>query len=224
MALESPVSARRSARRPHQPPHRTCSPGTDDVVVCSLTTDSLPAKVYNMSSVRSVQAFPDLSLIGPSGGAQVTVLARDPFGVFLRAAARERVRRLTIVSPWITAECPGCTVTFCDLVRRVGIRGGSFVLITRPPTTSTHAQAVDCVRQAPRGVVHLNRRLHAKLFICEPRDRRGFAVIGSANATARSASLDELAVLLRPTPNSRIITNLAGVAVRGLISSKPTSS
>lgn len=70
--------------------------------------------------------------------ARVQVVTRDPFGVLARAAAGRRVRRLTIVSPWLS--CAGDrAVTLRDLVERVKEGGGAIVLLTRPPARLAHA-------------------------------------------------------------------------------------
>jgi hypothetical protein len=175
-----------------------------------------------VSSARSVQAAPDVSTLVASSLARVSVVGHDPFGVFARAAVREQVRRLTIVSPWVAADGGDRLVSFRELVARVDRRGGSVVLVTRPTSSQAHAAAIDCVAEARRGTVHLNSGLHAKLFVCEARGRGSFAVIGSANASAGSSSLDELALFVRPARGSRIVKNLAGVAVRGLLSTSST--
>lgn len=177
-----------------------------------------------MSSVHSVQASPDLSVLTPPLLARVTLLADDPFGVFARAAARERPSRVTIVSPWLAADSDERRVSFRRLVGRVDRCGGTVVLVTRPPSSPGHAEAIECVADTRHGTIYLNSTLHAKLFVCETRGRGGFAVVGSANASAGSSNLDEFALLIRPEGGSRIVRNLAGAAVRGLLSTSSTRS
>jgi hypothetical protein len=160
-----------------------------------------------------------VSTIGPSTRARVRVLGHDPFGAFARAASRRPVRRLTIVSPWLCPDGPR-PFTLRKLIERVDRQGGAVVLVTRPSVGSAHEEAIALVRAAERGTIYLNPSLHAKIFVCET-GGGGLAVVGSANASAGSASLDELAILLRPEHGSRIITELASAAVRGLIPNRP---
>jgi phosphatidylserine/phosphatidylglycerophosphate/cardiolipin synthase-like enzyme len=134
----------------------------------------------------------------------------------VRAAVRQIPRRLTIVSPWINYESD-CELTLSVLIRHAVRNRAAVVVITRPPTSAPHRRAVELVQAAPRSRIYLNPHLHAKLYICESAHGRGFAVVGSANGTISSASLDEVAILLRPEGASSIIRELAGPTVRGLM-------
>jgi hypothetical protein len=125
---------------------------------------------------------------------------------------RDRVCRLTLVSPWVTY------VDDADVLGRLVARAvrddASIALVTRPPSGSGHAEAIRRVSSLPRGRVVFNARLHAKVYICEQSRRRGFAVVGSANLTSASAGLDEAALLIRPSRGSALIGEIAGVAGR----------
>jgi hypothetical protein len=126
---------------------------------------------------------------------------------------------VTIVSPWINDDCVRI-VTLAALIRHAARHRAAIVVVTRPPSSETHAAAVKLVQDAPKARVYFNPRLHAKLYVCESRGDRGLAVVGSANGTGNSAFLDEVAILLRPERGSIIITELAGATVRGLINGR----
>lgn len=172
-----------------------------------------------MTSADSVHPGPDGTVLNPLSLARVRVVALDPFGAFARAAMRVPPRRLTLVSPWVSAD-GSRPVTLRRLVEHADAHGSSIVLLTRPPSSEAHAQAVQAVCRARRGHVHFNPRLHAKLYVCESDVGRGLAVVGSANGTTNSSSLDEMAVLLRPERGSNIISELSGPTVRGLMDSR----
>ena len=174
-----------------------------------------------MAFSQSVQAQgPDVTASLKAMPARVRILRADPFGAFTRAVARERPRRITIVSPWIS-DCPYRIVTLDALVRYAIGQRAAIVVVTRPPASEAHAEALQMIRSAPRARIHFNSRLHAKLYVCESGPSGGLAVIGSANGTGNSALLDEVAILVRPEPGSPIIRELAGPTVRGLMDNRP---
>lgn len=72
----------------------------------------------------------------------------------------------------------------------------------------------------PRSTVHLNPALHAKLYVCDSRAGGGVAVIGSANLSAASTSLAEISLMVRPLRGSKIIQELSGPVVRGLMAKR----
>lgn len=108
-------------------------------------------------------------------------------------------------------------MTLGRLVERAERHGASVILVTRPPQIDAHEEAIELVLRSSRGVVHLVPGLHAKLYVCEPRLGRGFAVMGSANASDSSIGLAEVALVIRPERGSSIINELAGPTVRGLL-------
>ena len=129
-----------------------------------------------MNSVYSVHPGPDVSAFGESHRARVRVVTRDPFGTFARIAGRQRSRRLTIVSPWISVGGPRF-MTLGRLVARAECHGVSLVMVTRPPQSHAHEEAIELVHQSSRGVVHFVPGLHAK-FTCA---RRGTAVVSRSS-------------------------------------------
>jgi phosphatidylserine/phosphatidylglycerophosphate/cardiolipin synthase-like enzyme len=145
--------------------------------------------------------------------AHVQVTTGDVLGSFVAAVTRtrRRLRRLTIVSPWISY---GEDFPLARLLQRAERDHAAVVLVTRPPTTESHAAAVEAVEANSRGRVFLNERLHAKLYVCQEHGAPGFAVVGSANMTSASAQLDELAIVIRPIGTGRrLISGLAGTSV-----------
>lgn len=139
----------------------------------------------------------------------------DVLGSFVAAVTRtrSRVRRLTLVSPWISY---GDDRPLARLLWRAEHDEAAVVLVTRPATSESHAAAIAAVESSPRGSVFINERLHAKLYVCQEHGAPGFAVIGSANMTSASAQLDELAVVIRPIGPGRLIAGLAGTTASQL--------
>lgn len=146
----------------------------------------------------------------PLARASLRILAGDVLSGFSDEVGRcrGRVQRLTIVSPWVTHP------VLERLLERADRDGALVLLVTRPGVSPSHVAAISAVELAAGGRVLLNRRLHAKLYICEEAAGRGFAVIGSANMTASSKGLDELAVLIRPVSGSHLISQFAPAAAR----------
>ena len=147
----------------------------------------------------------------PLAHARVRFIGGDILGAFADEVGRSRgrVHQLTIVSPWVTHGG-----VLARLLERADRDGAPVVLVTRPGATASHLAAVGAVQEAARGRVLLNDRLHAKLYICELEAGRGFALIGSANMTASSKNLDEMAVFVRPMRGSRMLSQLAPAAAR----------
>lgn len=166
-----------------------------------------------MRFAQSVSTRSDNRPLAAPRDARVQLLTRDPFGAFVAAAVRERLQRITIVSPWIS-DLNGRERSLGDVIGHAEVHDAAVVLITRPAQSEAHALAVARVETMARGTVYLNPRLHAKLYVCEAARTGGLAVVGSANCTDSSASLDEIGVLLRPANGSRVIQQLGNGAVR----------
>jgi phosphatidylserine/phosphatidylglycerophosphate/cardiolipin synthase-like enzyme len=138
--------------------------------------------------------------------------------MFAREALQARPRRLTIVSPWVDSDLAH-TPSLSELLDHAERSKASVVLGTRPLETPRHARAVASVLSYGRGRVFLDPCLHAKLYVCEEADGRGFAVVGSANMTDSSRRLRELAVIVRPQARSRVLADLGYQAVATLTES-----
>jgi hypothetical protein len=148
----------------------------------------------------------------------VQVITGDIFGLFAREALQARPKRLTIVSPWVDSDLANVP-SLNELLGHAEQCRASVVLATRPLETPSHARAVASVLNYRRGRVFLDPSLHAKLYLCEEADGRGFAVVGSANMTDSSHRLRELAVVVRPQARSRVLADLGHQAVATLTAS-----
>jgi phosphatidylserine/phosphatidylglycerophosphate/cardiolipin synthase-like enzyme len=116
-------------------------------------------------------------------------------------ANKYRLRRMWLISPWITAtdhkEDPLHRLIEAYQVRRCVIR-----LLTRPPRDSWHIEAVQLLRDNANCEIMFSPQLHAKLYILEC-DGFRYAMLGSPNLTRRADSKNrELAIELRTTLSS----------------------
>jgi hypothetical protein len=175
-----------------------------------------------MNSARSVQQTPDGGTISPTRRARLTIVRNDPFGTFARAALRRRPRRVVLVSPWLSEHGRRAT-PLSALLKHCERSASSIVVVTRPPLTRAHANALEMIATVPRSSVHFNAALHAKLYVCDSGAGRGVAVVGSANLSAASASLAEISLMVRPEGRSKIIQELGGPVVRGLMANRSQS-
>lgn len=186
-----------------------------------MTTDQLAANMRLVQFRYHRTPFAGGMQLPASRSARVTVVRSDPFGTFVRAALQLRPRRVILISPWLS-EGVGSQAIITTLVEHAVRFDAGLLLVSRPPSSPSHAAVISKVGQAPRSRICLNQRLHAKLYICESSRERGVALIGSANSTLGSLRLDEVALLVRPNRGSRIITELAGPTVRTLMDGRPT--
>jgi hypothetical protein len=147
--------------------------------------------------------------------AHVQLATGDVVEAFARAVVRtpRRVRRLTVVSPWVSYDDSS---PLPRLLRRAEHDGAAVILVTRSATSDSHAEAISAVANSSRGTVFINERLHAKLYVCQEHGGPGFAVIGSANMTSASSALEEFAMIVRPLGPSGLIETLAGTSVSQL--------
>jgi hypothetical protein len=129
---------------------------------------------------------------------------------------------LTLISPWISGADNRTGPLGCILehARSCGTR---VLLVTRPGGSAGQRYAVEAVCALQGGRVVLNGRLHAKLYVCEDRDGRGFAIIGSANLTKGSAGMDELALIVR-AKNPLVHRTLIARALASLANRQQTLS
>jgi phosphatidylserine/phosphatidylglycerophosphate/cardiolipin synthase-like enzyme len=170
--------------------------------------------------MRSAHTVPDQSVSRKSAPrrAFVQVVTGDIFGLFARETLQARPKRLTIVSPWVDSDFARAP-SLNELLDHAEQCKASVALATRPLETPSHARAVASVLNYRRGRVFLDPNLHAKLYVCEEADGRGFAVVGSANMTDSAQRLRELAVVVRPQARSRVLADLGDQAVATLTAS-----
>lgn len=117
-------------------------------------------------------------------------------------ANKHRLRRVWIVSPWITATKDKCD-PLAFLIEACRYRRCVVHVLTRPPKEAWHAKALQVLRANVNPVVLFDSQLHAKLYILEC-DGFRYAMLGSPNLTSRANTLNrELAVEFRTTSTSR---------------------
>jgi hypothetical protein len=126
---------------------------------------------------------------------QPEVLTKRVAEVFLRRVLCEErpVSSLTLVSPWIS-ELGENLDWLARLRDYVALRQIRTLILTRPPDAGWHRASLDILSGTDFASIYLVPDLHAKLFVCEAVPV-GFAVVGSANLTARGLVNVELGVL-----------------------------
>jgi hypothetical protein len=156
-----------------------------------------------------------LGRLGPTRTVGLQVMRVDALGWFVAHVVNSGAAKVTVVSPWIGAYEVD-DLGLGSLIAWAPRVGACLTLITRSPATAQHERAVEAVASAPGGRVLLNERLHAKLYVSEGRDGDGLAVLGSANMTRSSSRLHEIAALVRPRGDGRILGDLVGVVMAEL--------
>jgi hypothetical protein len=112
-------------------------------------------------------------------------------------------KRLDIISPWISdIEGPLATLSSNQLVRRLQDDGTTMYVVTRPPEKDWHARAVDRLADSGRANIAYLPGLHVKLFAAQTA-QASFAMLGSANFTARSLVNREIGVLVTSTGDGK---------------------
>ena len=117
-------------------------------------------------------------------------------------ANKYRLRRMWLVSPWITAEGSRYD-PISLLIEASKFRNCSVHLLTRPPRESWHLKAVQFFRANLKPTVLYSAHLHAKLYILDC-DGFRYAMLGSPNLTRRAdVENRELAVEFRTSSTNR---------------------
>jgi hypothetical protein len=130
--------------------------------------------------------------------------------------AKEHVRHVVVISPWITptgdASCP-----FSLLVHVIRSRRLPAYFITRSPQNSAHLKATEILKSCPTVELVYNDNVHAKIYAVTGPSPHGFALLGSANLTAGSLELYEIGLLIVGVgPGSSIVEDLANFGLRHL--------
>ena len=117
-------------------------------------------------------------------------------------ANQRRLYRLWVIAPWIGSADSGL-----DPVYRIveAVRGTTcrLVIVTRPPVTVWHLNAINILRRHSNHEVFGSAALHSKLYIAECNGFRG-AIFGSPNLTpAADEQNKELAVEFRSSRSGR---------------------
>jgi hypothetical protein len=130
--------------------------------------------------------------------------------------AKEHVRNVVIISPWITAAAdPACP--FSALVDVIRSRRLPAYVVTRPPENPAHSRATDLLRTCPTVELVYNDNVHAKIYACTGPSPHGFALLGSANLTAGSLQQYEIGLLIIGVgTGTSIVEDLANFGLRHL--------
>jgi hypothetical protein len=130
--------------------------------------------------------------------------------------ARQHVRTVVVISPWITAAA-GSSCPFLALTELIRSRRIPAYFITRQPENTAHIKATEILRLCPTVELIYNDNIHAKIYACTGPSPHGFALLGSANLTAGSLSQYEIGLLIVGVGSgSLIVEDLANFGVRHL--------
>jgi hypothetical protein len=136
--------------------------------------------------------------------------------------AKNHVRKVVLISPWITAV-PGKNCAFTRMVSLLRSRRIPAYIFTRPPDSPSHAAAVAALRDCPTAELLYNNNIHAKIYACLAPTPRAFAILGSANLTANSLDLYEIGLLvLGVGPGASLVDDLSNFGLR-YIRTRPES-
>lgn len=130
--------------------------------------------------------------------------------------AKEHVRHVVVVSPWITATTDGpCPLSM--LVQVIRSRCFPAYVFTRPPEAPAHLKAVEALRSCPTVELVYNVNVHAKIYASTGPSPYGFALLSSANLTANSSTQYEIGLLILGLgPGSAIVEDLANFGLHHL--------
>jgi hypothetical protein len=149
--------------------------------------------------------------ISPCREVPAAVIRKGMHRVFVNRLrrAKDHVRRIVVISPWITpvpeAHCPLSVLV--DLIRLQRIPAYFF---TRRPQNPNHTSAVQLLQSCPTVELIYNENIHAKVYACVAASPHGFGLLGSANLTANSLNLYEIALVVRGVGRgSAIVEDLA---------------
>ena len=134
---------------------------------------------------------------------------------------KDRIQRAWLISPWL-AKDGGREDPISFLVEALRRADSRVYVVTRPPETRWHLDAVTVLHRSVAPLLFYCRNLHTKLYLLEC-DGFRYAMLGSPNLTGRAnVRSRELAVEFRTSMQSRedqvayAVTNLITYA-RGLI-------
>lgn len=114
---------------------------------------------------------------------------------FERFLLASQVRRLVIVSPWITT-LRGESTTLEDIVAKVNSEEVSTTVIMRHPRKEPwNSEAAQLFSRNQFITVYFNNELHAKVYVCRC-DPFGFALVTSANLSGQATRALEIGVLI----------------------------
>lgn len=135
--------------------------------------------------------------IGLVRRAKTAIIRRGIQRAFVSRLMRvgKHIRFSVIVSPWISS-LEGGSNSIKRLAKYIDRLSLPTYVFTRPPATSDHLEAIQVLLGCPSVEIVYNPQLHAKVYACVGPQPYGFAILGSANMTVRSASLYEIGLLV----------------------------
>jgi len=114
---------------------------------------------------------------------------------FDRFLLATRIRRLVIVSPWITT-LEGETITLRDIIAKIEAQAVPTTVVMRHPRKEPlNVEAADLLSGSEHVTMYVNNDLHAKVYACRCAPF-GFALVGSANMSGRATRAHEIGVLV----------------------------
>ena len=117
------------------------------------------------------------------------------FGRVIRLGAHDRPIEIVAITPWIT-PWTGARSSFSAFIRYLERFRVRTTIMTRPPDLVGHKNAVKDLQRFESVEISYLNDLHAKFFICDI-PPIPFALIGSANSTAKSFTNFEVGVFVR---------------------------
>jgi len=117
------------------------------------------------------------------------------FGTLVNTPAQVQIKRLVIVSPWITSWTQKSS-SLRSVIKTIRNRRLNTTIITRPPAMDNHISAVEELSKLDTVEILTVPNLHAKYYVMESVPY-GFAMISSANSTQQSFSNIEIGVSVR---------------------------
>ncbi len=123
--------------------------------------------------------------------------------------AAKHARCLVVASPWLSCldGTPYSVAHLCRLLDRYHVK---MYVFTRAPSNPEHQRAVEQLKRCEMVELVYNENLHAKIYVCVAEPAHGFAILGSANLTARSQRMYEVGLLvLAKGGGDRVVNDLA---------------
>jgi hypothetical protein len=164
--------------------------------------------------VRAAVAESALSSTKPTGPPTgetpppwLRVGTRTVLNLFLRPLAQSPDwKNIYLVTPWISAIDSVGSMTSDQFIKRIKADRTTVYLVTRPPETDWHEQAIKRLGETGRVNVALVPQLHVKLYTASTA-HGSFAMIGSANFTQQSLTNREIAVLINSYADGRRVVS-----------------
>jgi len=114
---------------------------------------------------------------------------------FDRFLLATQIRRLVVVSPWITTLHDE-SITLRDIIANIEThRVPTTVVMRHPRKEPLNLEAAELLSKSKFITLYVNNDLHAKVYVCRCAPF-GFALVGSANLSGRATRAHEIGVLI----------------------------